>query len=162
MIIEATGLYATVTAAPSLTEEEAEAILSDPAAMRAVIDGSGTLPPASQWIKFHHYDEFCGGVAVLNILPNPLQVEFHLFYLSTAPKHLARIFCELAYIHSLLHRQQPYTVIRATPELQYMHNFMLRLGCKRVPNHGRYFYFLDSNWKPTQLTNFKVTYEHAT
>ena len=158
MIIEAIGRYATVTAAPSLTEEEAAAILSDPAAMRAVIDGSGTLPPASQWIKFHRYDEFCGGVALLNILPNPLQVEFHLFYLSTAPKHLARIFCELAYIHALLHRQQPYTVIRAIPELQYMHNFMLRLGCNRVPHHGRYFYFLDANWTPKYLTSFEVIY----
>ena len=146
-----------------LTVHEIAAIESNPAAMRAMVDGSTQIPAHAKYLKMYgELGNFCGAVAVLNVLPNPLQVEFHLFYLSTAPKHLARIFCELAYIHALLHRQQPYTVIRATPELQYMHNFMLRLGCKRVPNHGRYFYFLDANWKPTQLTDFKVTYEHAT
>ena len=159
MIIEAIGRYATVTAAPSLTEEESAAILSDPAAMRAVIDGSGTLPPASQWIKFHRYDEFCGGVAVLNILPNPLQVEFHLFYLSTAPKHLARIFCELAYIYAILHRWQPYTVVKNIPELRYMHNFMHRMGAVEIVKETHRFYIPPVGWEPKFVSSVKIMYE---
>ena len=159
MIIEATGLYATVKAEPSLTEEEAAAILTDPAAMRAVIDGSGTLPQASQWIKFHHYDEFCGGVAVLNVLPNPLQVEFHLFYLSTAPKHLARIFCELAYIYAVLHRWQPYTVVKNIPELRYMHNFMHRMGAVEIVKETHRFYIPPVGWEPKFVSSVKIVYE---
>ena len=146
-----------------LTVHEIAAIESNPAAMRAMVDGSTQIPAHAKYLKMYgEIGNFCGAVAALNVLPNPLQVEWHLFYLSTAPLRSIRIFMELAYIYAILHRWQPYTVIRATPELQYMHNFMLRLGCKRVPNHGRYFYFTDSNWKPTQLTNFKVIYEHAT
>ena len=159
MIIEATGLYATVTAAPALTEEETAVILTDPAAMRAVIDGSGTLPPASQWIKFYRYDEFCGGVAVLNVLPNPLQVEFHLFYLSTAPKYLARIFCELAYIYAVLHRWQPYTVVKNIPELRYMHNFMHRMGAVEIIKETHRFYIPPVGWEPKFVSSVKIAYE---
>ena len=147
-----------ITPTPTLTPEELALIESDPAAMRAVIDGSCKIPPTVGWIKFYHNLNFCGGIALLNILPDKRQVEFHLFFLSSAPKHIIRHLGELAYIYAVLHRLQPYTVIRAIPELQYMHNFMLRLGCKRVPHHGRYFYFLDANWTPKYLTSFEVIY----
>lgn len=86
---------------------EAQELLDDSNAMRAVIDGSGTLPPAATWLKF--YDPECvfrGAIALLNILENPLQVEFHLFYLSTAPRLEARRFGELAHIYALQLRLQ--------------------------------------------------------
>jgi hypothetical protein len=156
--ISSPGYSIQVSHTTQLAPHESQQILADPAAMRAVIDGSGTLPEAAGWITFYtHAGDFCGAVALLRILPNPLQPEFHLFYLSSAPRILARPFCELAYIYCLLNRLQPYTVIRATPELQYMHNFMLRLGCMRVPNHGRYYYFHEATWKPRFVPNFHVT-----
>lgn len=143
-----------------LTEEEITTLEANPAAMRAVIDGSGTVPLTPHWLKFYKVPnaQFCGGIAMLNILPNPLQVEFHLFYLSTAPKLLARKFCELAYIYCLLHRLQPYTVIQAKPELQYMVNFLRRLGTNELPRHGKYFFMLDAGWEPKTVKDFKVYY----
>lgn len=135
----------------TITPSEKATILGDATAMRAVIDGSGTLPPTTCWITFYLRGEFCGGIANVQVLPNNYQPEWHLFYLSTAPIRASRIFCELAYMCALFHRWQPYTVIRATPELQYMHNFMLRMGCHRIPHHGRYFYFVDAAWKPKKL-----------
>lgn len=137
---------------------EEDEILGDPNAMKAIIDGSGTIPPA-KWLKFYTPSwVFCGGLAMLNILPSPLQVEYHLFYLSTAPKKFAREFSELAYIYALLHRLQPYTVIRATPQLQYMINYMRRLGMQEIPQHGRYFFIPPVDWQPKHIKGFEVDY----
>jgi hypothetical protein len=139
---------------------EAQELLDDSNAMRAVIDGSGTLPPAATWLKF--YDPECvfrGAIALLNILENPLQVEFHLFYLSTAPRLEARRFGELAHIYALQLRLQPYTVIQAKPELQYMINFMRRMGTIEIPHHGRYFYMPPADWTPKYVKTFKVYHD---
>lgn len=139
-----------------LTPSERNKILGDEHAMRAVTDGSHTLPPA-RWTKFYIDDEtFCGAVAKVSILKNPLQVEFHLFFLSTAPLKSVRVFCELAYIHSVLLREMPYTVVQA--HLTYMVNFMRKMSTKEIPKHGKYFYFTDDKWKPKYATDIRVVY----
>lgn len=145
--------------AGELSHQESAQILADPNAMRAVIDGSGLLPPATTWLKFYQgEEEFCGAVAVCNILPNKLQVEFHLFYLSTARKIFARPFCELAYLYTLHYRLQPYTVVQAKPELQYMRNFMRKLGMQEIPLHGRYYYIPPTYWNPRTLDQVILQY----
>ena len=146
--------------AGQLSTQESEQILADPNAMKAVIDGSGTLPPATTWIKFYQGEEenFCGAMAVCNMLPNKLQVEFHLFYLSTARKIFARPFCELAYLYALQYRLQPYTVVQAKPALRYMVNFMRRIGAVELPLHGRYYYMPPVNWQPRTLDQVILQY----
>lgn len=146
-----------ILATPTLRDSESYAILSDASAMRAVIDGSGKLPQATAWLKFYHKeDQFCGAMSILNVLTNPLQVEYHLFYLSSSPLKLVRIFCELTQIYAQLNRLQPYTVVRAN--LTYMVNFMRRMGAKEIPHHGRYFFYPDADWQPKYLTQVSVVY----
>lgn len=152
-----TGLW--ITDEP-LNPLESKELLDDPNAMRAVIDGSGVLPDASRWIKFYDVDgTFRGAVAILNVLKNPFQVEFHLFYLSTSPRLDSRRFCELAYIYTLQHRLQPYTLMKAVPELQYMINFMRRMGMLEIPRHGRYFFIPPAYWKPKYVTCYTVDHD---
>ena len=143
-----------------LTVHEIAAIESNPAAMRAMVDGSTQIPAHAKYIKMYgEIGNFCGAIAALNVLPNPLQVEWHLFYLSTAPLRSIRIFMELAYIYAVLHRWQPYTVVRDIPELRYMHNFMHRMGAVEIIKETHRFYIPPVEWEPKFVSSVKITYE---
>lgn len=143
-----------------LTVREIATIESNPAAMRAMVDGSTQIPEHAKYLKMYgETGNFCGALAMMNVLPNPLQVEWHLFYLSDAPLRSIRIFMELCYVYALLHRLQPYTVIRNTSELTYMHNFMRRMGAEEIVKESHRFYTPSRNWTPRSLSHITIKFE---
>ena len=142
----------------NLTIHEIAAIESDDAAMRARVDGVHELFPTAKYLRLFSEEEFCGAVAMLNLLPNPLQVEFHLFYLSTAPKMAVRQLMELCYIYAVINRLQPYTRVRNVPTLQYMINFMRRMGAVELEHEDHLFFTPPVNWRPRFTSQVTINF----
>lgn len=141
-----------------LTIHEIATIESDDAAMRARVDGDRQLFPTAKYLRMYSEHKFCGAVAMLNLLPNPLQVEFHLFYLSTAPKMVVRQLIELCYIYAVVNRLQPYTRVRNVPELQYMINFMRRMGAVELEHEDHLFFTPPVNWRPRFTSQVTINF----
>lgn len=144
----------------NLTTREIAELEGDENAMRAIVSGPKKVPEYAKFLEFRDDDlNFYGAVAMLNVLENKMQIEFHLLLLKDTPRMWIRPFCELAYVYTLQHRLQPYTVMKNIESLRYMSNFMARLGMIKIERSTHIFYVPPLHWKPKYLAQAQIIYD---
>lgn len=146
-----------------LTAWQQESLLASPECMRAFMFPQERLPPSSVNIDYLvlYYRNAFAGVMMIEKYSN--QVQWH-FMLLPWVKHKARIFVELCAIYCLQMQWHVHTVVSLKPELQYMHNFIQRLGMSSSPKKintiagHMQMYWLPSNWKPKYVKDAVIQF----